>query len=284
VAWPAAAGAVRVRFAAGRPPWAYGSVLAPSVAERYGAVIAGAPEPRGDDLVLEADVPAGPLVYVPFTVGSAGAVVGRAVHAGRTEPVRELVARRTGDVVTATWVWPPDTGVVEVEWRRPDAAAEVFRLTRGSYVDGAGCVVPAGVAGGTVTVRAVAVGPAGEALSEAADARVEARPLRLRYALRRPPGLRERLAGGRLVELVADRDCDGVDLAVVVVPGHVKPLAVRPEIVAEAYRDLTLVEGEPLTLAFRLPKVAKPFWIRCFVTRPDGVTVVDPPVAELRVS
>jgi len=282
VAWPASAGTVRVRFGTGRPPWAYGTVLAPSAAERYGAVVAGAPERQGDDLVLEADVPAGPQVYVPFTVGAAGAVVGRAVQAGRAEPVRELVARRTGDVVTAMWLWPPDTGVVEVEWRRPGAAAEVFRLTRGAYVDGAGCVVPAGVAGGTVTVRAVAVGPAGEALSDPAGASVEARPLSLRYRLLRPPGLRERLAGGRLVELVADRDCDGVDVAVVVAPGHVKPLAVRPEIVAEAYQDLRLVAGEPLTLPFRLPRVAKPFWIRCFVTQPSGVTVVDPPVGELR--
>ena len=283
-AWPAAAGTVRIRYAAGRPPWAYGTVLGPADTERYGTGIAGAPEPRGDDLVLEADVPAGPQVYVPFTVGSAGAVVGRAVHAGQAEPVRGLVARRTGDVVTATWVWPADTGVVEVAWQRPGAAAEVFRLTRGGYVDGVGCVLPAAAAGGTVSVRAVAVGPAGEALSDPADATVAPRPLRLRYTLRRPSGLRERLAGGRLVELVADRDCDGVDLAVVVAPGPVKPLAVRPEIVAEAYRDLRLVEGEPLILPFRLPKVAKPFWIRCFVTRPAGVTVVDPPVAELRVS
>ena len=282
-AWPAAAGTVRIRYAAGRPPWGFGTVLATADAERYGTGIAGAPEPHGDDLVLEADVPAGPQVYVPFTVGSAGAVVGRAVHAGQAEPVRELVARRTGDVVTATWVWPADTGVVEVAWQRPDVAAEVFRLTRGAYVDGTGCVLPACASGGTLTVRAIAVGPAGEALSDPADFAVPGRPLSLRYALRRPSGLRERLAGGRLVEIVADRDCDGVDLAVVVAPGQVKPLAADRGTVAGAYRDLRLVEGEPLTLPFRLPKVAKPFWIRCFVTRPDGVTVVDPPVAELRV-
>jgi hypothetical protein len=284
LSWPATAGTVRIRYAPEPPPWAYGTVVAPADAARYGREVAGVPERRGPDLVLETDVPAGPHLYVPFSLGSSGAVVGRAVPAGQAEPVQRVHARRTGDLVTVTWVWPPGTGLAEVRWTPRDAAAEVLRVTRSAYVDGEGCVLRAGPAGGTVSLRAVTVGPAGEARSDPVEATVPARALRLRYTLRRPPGWRDRRSGRRILEITADQDCAGVDLAVVVAPGQVKPLAARPEQVAAAFHDVTLARDQPLALDFAVPRTARPYWIRCFVTRPAGVSVVDPPVAELKVS
>jgi hypothetical protein len=284
VLWPVRAGPVRVRYSAAEPPWESGTVLAPDDAGRWGAEIAGVPGPRGQDLALEADVPPGPHVFVPFTAGSSGVVVGRPVHAGAAEPVEGLSARRTGDVVTVTWVWPADTGMAEVGWARPEADDALLRLTRTAYRDGGGCVLPVGPDGGVVTVRAVAVGPAGESLSEPVSRTVPPLPVRVRYSVRPAGRLRERLSGGRILQVVADRACDGLDLAVVAVQGHVKPLTPAPGTVIRAYPNVRLTGSEPLTLPFRVPKLARPFWIRCFVTRPAGVTVIDPPVAELRVT
>ncbi len=282
--WPVDAGKVRVRYATGLPPWEFGTVVSPTELGRYGREVPGAAERYGVEMVLEADVPAGPFVYVPVTFGSSGAAVGRPVHVGQSEPVRQLHARRTGDRVVVTWVWPDDSGLAEVTWARPDAPVEVRRLTRGAYVDGDGCLLTVGPAGGEVTVRAITVGPAGETRSEPAVDTVSGRAVEVRYTLHRPPGWRNRYSRRRLLQIVADQDCDDVDLTVVVAPGLVMPLAVSPETVAETFEGLAPRRGVPIELSVLLPKVARPYWVRCFVTRPAGVTVIDPPVADLKVS
>ncbi|MGA5301109.1 hypothetical protein ACPCHT_14340 [Nucisporomicrobium flavum] len=282
--WPADAGTVRVRYAPGPPAWDFGAVITPAEAARYGRELPGLPEVYGHECVLEADVPAGPQLYVPFTTGPSGLVVGRPVHGGHAEPVRALQTRRTGERVTVTWVWPEEAGVAEVRWERPDAPTETRRVTRAAYVDGDGCVLVVGAAGGTVSVRAITAGPAGDARSDAVTQAVSGRAIEVRYSIRRPSGFKERYSRQRDLEIVTDQDCADLDLAVVVAPGPVMPLAVQPEVVAERFAGLAPRRGVPMPLSFTVPKTAKPYWIRVFATRPDNVTVIDPPIAELKVS
>jgi hypothetical protein len=282
--WPADAGPVRVRYAPGPPAWDVGAVITPAEVARYGRELPGLPEVYGSECVLEADVPAGPYMYVPFTTGPSGAVVGRPVHGGHAEPVRALQAWRAGERVTVTWVWPEKAGVAEVRWERPDAAPELRRVTRAGYTDGDGCVLTVGPGGGTVSVRAITVGPSGEARSDAVSSTVSGRAIEVRYSIRRPSGFRERYSRQRELEIVTDQDCAGLDLAVVVAPGAVMPLAASPEVVAERFEGLAPSQGVPMPLSFTVPKTAKPYWIRIFATRPENVTVIDPPIAELKVS
>lgn len=282
--WPATAGAVRVRYASAPPAWEFGSVITAAQAAGYGRELPGLPEVYGHVCVLEADVPAGPHLYVPFTTGSSGVVVGRPVHSGHAEPIRALQLRRTGERVIVTWVWPEDASLAEVEWERPDAAPEKRRVTRASYVDGEGCVLTVGPAGGTVSVRAVTVGPSGEARSGPVTQAVAGRAIEVRYSIRRLPGFKERLSRNRVLEIVTDQDCTDLELAVVVSPGSVMPLAVSPEIVTEEFKGLTLRRGTPTQLDFTIPKVSRPYWIRVFATRPKNVTVIDPSITELKVS
>ncbi|MBU2668234.1 hypothetical protein KOI35_32455 [Actinoplanes bogorensis] len=280
--WPAGAGAVRIRYAPEPPTWEYGSTVSTAVAGRYGTEVPGLPEMYGGTCVLEADIPLGPQMYVPLTSGPSGLIVGRPVHLGQAEPIRGLHLRRTGSQVTVTWVWPEDAGLVEVEWAQPDAATTRQRLTRAAYVDGAGCVLPVGPAGGTVSVRAITIGPAGESTAEPVSETVAGRATRVRYALRPVPGWRNRAQ--RELEIVSDHACDGLELAVVVAPGRVMPSRLEPEVEVERFAGLALVPGVPIALPFAVPRTPKPYWIRCFVVQPAGVTLIDPPIAELKVS
>jgi hypothetical protein len=284
LSWPADAGDVRIRCATRFPGWDVGDVVAVAEMERFGREVAGTPVVDGARAVLEADVPTGPQVYVPFALGGTGAVVGRAVEMGHSDPIRRLHAQRIGQQVMLTWVWPDQVRLVEVEWGTPRLPRQVRRMTHSQYVDGSGCVLPVGSDGVTVVVRAVTVGPTGESMSAPAELTVAGRPVQVTYSVRRAGEWRARWSRRRLVVLTADEDCADVGLVVVVAPGLVLPLQPDQGAVVDRFEGLRLARGTPRILEIELPPgVRTPYWIRCFATSPS-VSVVDPPIAELKVS
>jgi hypothetical protein len=85
--------------------------------------------------------------------------------------------------------------------------------------------------------------------------------------------------------VTVDNGCTGVDLSVVAAAGPVIPLRVEQGVVVERFVNLTLAAGVPLELEFRPPAgIRRPFWIKCFVTRPAAVMVTDPPIGEMKVT
>jgi hypothetical protein len=285
LSWPADAGHVRIRYAGRLPSWDVGDVVSQVEVDRFGREVTGTPVVDGDRAVLETDVPAGPQVYVPFAIGGTGAVVGRAVEQSQANPVRQLQARRTGSQVVLTWVWPEEVRLAEVEWSGPGVPRQLRRVSRSQYVDGEGCVLPASPRGATVAVRAVSVGPTGESLSTPAELTVDGRPVELSYVVRRLTDLRSRWSRRRLLVLTAAEDCADVDLVLVTAPGLAMPLRAEQGTVVDRYIGLRLTRGVPLTVEIELPaNLKRPYWIRCFADRPAAVSIVDPPIAELKVS
>lgn len=283
--WPVRFGQVRIRCASELPGWAPGKVVPIAEMERYGQEVVGAQVAEGESMVLDADVPPGPRVYVPFTLGGTGAVVGRAVEVGLTEPVGQLRARRIGARAVLTWVWPAGVRVAEVAWAVPGGGTELRRVSRAQYVDGDGCVVDVGPAGGTATVRGVSIGPMGESLSPPASVTVSGSAIRLTYTVKRPSGLRDRLSRRRVVEVRTDQDCADVDLSIVVASGLAMPVRVEPGATVFAFTRLRFIRDEPMLLDFEIPATTRrPYWIRCFVVRPATVTLVDPPIAKMKVA
>jgi hypothetical protein len=284
LSWPADAGDVRIRCATRLPGWDVGDLVSMADLDRFGREVAGTPVVDGDRAVLEADVPAGPQVYVPFALGGNGAVVGRPVEMGHANPVRQLHARRIGEQVVVTWVWPDQVTLAEVEWSTPQLPRQVRRVTHAQYVDGSGCRLPVGAGGGTVVVRTVTVGPTGESVSTPAELTVDGRPVQVTYSLRRPSELRARWSRRRVLTLTADGDCAALDLVVIVAAGLVLPLRAEQGTVVDRFEGLRLSRDTPRTLDVELPRgLRTPYWIRCFATGP-GVTLVDPPIAELKVT
>jgi hypothetical protein len=285
--WPRSAGsAVRIRYSNRPPQWTEGAVVPVDQIEHYGTEAAGDQGGPGAQGILEADVPLGYHVFVPFALGGTGAVVGRAVGLGVIDSVRQLEIRRTGTRATLSWVWPPEVNLAEVEWSEPTEAPVVRRITRGQYTSGGGLTLTVGPQGAVASVRAIVVGSLGEAVSPPAVATVEAQALRLSYRVARPSRLASlRSAQPWKMRITVDNDCSGVDLSLVVARGLVVPLRPDQGIVVQRFTDLTLAAGVPLELEVPPPHgISRPYWIKCFVTRPASVMVTDPPINEMKVA
>ncbi|WP_329108027.1 hypothetical protein OG792_05735 [Micromonospora sp. NBC_01699] len=275
---------VRVRRAATRPTWQPGSRLSISAIDGYGTEVTGPVVDVGERSSMEADVPLGFHIYVPFAVGGEGVLAGRSVAQGLANPVDQLRVERVGDRVAVSWVWPEQVSIAEVSWERDGRSSSVTRVTRNQYVQENGCRLSADARPGRVTVVGITAGANGEARSPAVVVDVPGRAARLRYTIARPAGLRNRLSRRRVVTVTAEAQCSVEELIVVARPGPVMP--VRPAQGTEIVRasGLDFSAGQSRQIEFELPPdLPRPYWIRCFVEPPTGVTLVDPPVDHLRV-
>jgi hypothetical protein len=277
-----ATGTVSIRQAEARPPWSSGTRVSRDEMTAYGEALISDRLRRGSETLLEVAVPSGRFVYVPFTVDPATntAVVGEPVLLGITEPVRQLVVRRTGDEVTVAWLWPSSVNLAEVTFTPERGPATTRRVTRGQLTE-SGCRIPVGAAAGRISVRTVESGPGGETFSLAESAPVEGVPVALRYQLRRASGF---LSRNRVLTVEVDHACEGVELVLVAASGPAMP--VRPEqgVVVARVTGLSLRPGTPWQLPFTTPTgLARPYWLRCFVIRPPGARVTDP-IREMKVS
>jgi hypothetical protein len=131
----------------------------------------------------------------------------------------------------------------------------------------------------------MAAGPLGEAVSPEAVVTVEPQALRLSYRVSRPSRLGSLRSQPWRMRITVDNDCTGVDLSLVVARGFVVPLRPDQGVVVQRFTDLTLAAGVPLELEVVPPQgISKPYWIKCFVTRPNSVMVTDPPIDEMKVA
>ena len=277
-----ATGTVSIRRSELRPTWAAGSRIRRDEMEGYGEALVSDRIVQDGETLLEATVPNGRFVYVPFTVERATdtAVVGEPLLLGVTEPVRQLVARRTGDEVNVAWVWPSSVNLAEVTFTPPQGTSTVWRLTRGQVTE-SGCRLRVTAAGGRVSVRTVERGAGGETYSAAESVSVDGVPVAFGYHIRREGGLFSRK---RLLSVEVDQPCEGVELLLVAASGSAMPARPERGSVVTRVTGLSLRPDAPWQLPFTLPTgLAKPYWLRCFVIRPPGARVTDP-IDEMKVS
>ncbi|MGB2567912.1 hypothetical protein ACPFP2_05595 [Micromonospora citrea] len=277
-----ATGTVSIRRSELRPTWTAGTRIRRDEMEGYGEALVSDRIVQEAETLLEVSVPSGRFVYVPFTVDRATdtAVVGEPLLLGVTEPVRQLVARRTGDEVNVAWVWPPSVNLAEVTFTPPQGAPTVRRLTRGQFTE-SGCRLRVGAGGGRVSVRAVERGAGGETYSATESVPVDGMPVAFGYHIRRDGGLFSRK---RLLSVEVDQPCDGVELLLVAASGVAMPARPERGSVVSRVTGLSLHPDVPWQLPFTLPTgLAKPYWLRCFVIRPPGARVTDP-IDEMKVS
>lgn len=282
VTWPTPpAGKVSVRRSAVPPPWGPGATVGAAELQAFGEPLIGDRLFQGEQTSIVVIVPSGRQVYVPFTIGGDGsAVVGAPAAAGVAEPVQQLRARRTGDEVTVSWVWPSGVNLVEVTFTPEHGGARTRRMTRGQVAE-TGCRVPADSGAGRVTVRAVSRGPGGDLLSPPRSVTVDGVATTLTYHLPRVGGLFSQ--GRRLLRVTVDRVCEGVELHLVVASGAAMPTRPDGGETVRRFTGLKLEPGAGWEAPFTLPKLPRPYWLRCFVTHPRGIRVVDP-IDEMKVS
>ncbi|MDQ3152485.1 MAG: hypothetical protein M3R63_12445 [Actinomycetota bacterium] len=276
---------VTVRRASAPCPWEFGTVVPPTRVAGYGAEVSGFPAADGEWRSLTADVPAGHFWYVPFTLGPSGAVCGQEAQLGIALPMTGLRHQRLGPEVVLAWSWPEQAGIADVRWRTPTDSGR-YRLTRQQYQDAGGCRIRSGGGQVDVQVRSVVASEGGDCLSAAAELVVPDLPPSVHYTVdmvRRP------LVGGGTVRvrLSASQPVGRTVVLVVVAPGTVMPR--RPadgQVVLRSQHDL--MAGHEVELTAELPRLRKPYWVRCFLEGSGGgraaTQLIDPPTTQLKVS
>lgn len=258
-------------------PWEYGQVVTLAELAGYGAELDGASTARGESMTLVAPVPPGRSYCVPFTLGPDGAVRGQDAVVDLVDPVRRLRAQRFGGDVRVTWRWPDQVSAVDVRW-----AGGTRRITLQQYRDEGGCQLRDVPGVSRVEVGAVMLGESGESRSSMTSVAIEERPPQLTYQLRRRG---HRLMGGVrcVVTLSGAQPVPGVTLIIVAAAGHAMPTS--PEAGVELLRQPVVVDpAAPVVLEAPVPRLRKPYWLRCFLAEPAPALLVDPPVGQLKVS
>ena len=276
---------VTVRRASAPCPWEFGTVVPLAMVTRYAEEVTGLPTEDGDWRTLIADIPTGLFWYVPFTLGPSDAVCGQQAQLGIALPVTGLQHQRLGPEVVLSWLWPEQAGMAEVRWRTPTDSGR-YRLTRQQYLNAGGCRIRAGSGQVDVQVRSVVASEGGECLSAATELTVADLPPAVSYTvdmLRRPL-----IGGGTVrVRLTANQPVGHAVVLVVVAQGVVMPR--RPtdgQVVLRSQQDL--VAGHQVELTAELPRLRKPYWVRCFLEDNGGdraaTQLIDPPTSQLKVA
>ncbi|MBV9140102.1 MAG: hypothetical protein JO115_04165 [Pseudonocardiales bacterium] len=258
-------------------PWEYGQVVALAELAGYGVELDGTLTEKGESRTLLAPMPPGRSYCVPFTLGAGGALRGQDAVVDLLDPVRQLRAQRFGEDVRVTWRWPEQAGAADVQW-----AGGGRRITRQQYREEGGCQLRAAPGTPRVEVNAVLLSESGESRSATASVLVEQRPPELTYQLRR---CGHRLLGGLrcVVTLCGARPVAGVTLIIVAAVGHALPAS--PEAGVELLRRPVVIDPEvPVVLEAPVPRLRKPYWLRCFLAEPAPALLLDPPLGQLKVS
>jgi hypothetical protein len=282
IAWQSpAAGKVSVRRAPAQPPWPPGATVSATDVDGYGEPLVGDRLVQGPETQIVVTVPSGRQVYVPFTQDRSGSVVvGEPATLGVADPVQQLLARRTGNEVNVSWVWPPSVQLVDVEFIPDRGSGYRRRMTRGQVAE-EGCRIPVGKSGGTVSVCSVSRSQGGDLRSAPQTVTVAGVTTVLEYHLPRVGGVLSR--GRRILRVSVDQPCEGVELHLVVSGGIAMPARPDAGETVQRFIGLKLEPGAPWEVPFVVPRHARPYWLRCFVVQPHGIRVVDP-IDEMKVS
>ncbi|MEV6302268.1 hypothetical protein AB0M02_22820 [Actinoplanes sp. NPDC051861] len=271
---------VRVRYSRDPSPFPPGAPMPWSQAAQWGRDLHAEAVREDGRTVLAATVPTGYHVYVPFQISGETAVPGRGVALGVAAPVRRLRLDRSGAGARVTWEWPDQATAVQVAWTAGEVTEREV-VSQARYTTAGGFTIEDARGGGRVEVRALTPVGDGTAYSPAVSASIAAAPAAVAYDLQR----RRRLGAVDLVvTLIADRDCAGLEVDVVVSSAEVIPLdASRGEVHARL-GPLDLTAGVEDRHVLPWPRADRPYWIRCFFRAPYPVFPKDPATDRMRIA
>ncbi|NUJ99653.1 hypothetical protein [Streptomyces lunaelactis] len=268
---------VVIRRASATCPWEFGAKIPAPLISGWGVEVQGDQHIVGQWCTLTAEVPVGCIRYVPFSFdGPDSAVRGAEVVLGIVPPITGLTAQRFGGDVLLSWQWPQGAGLVEVDWSGFEESQR--RLTRQQYEVAGGCWIRCSYSGVSVRVIAIQYDQGNESCSEPVSLDVPAPRTPVRYQVDRP-----KWRGVVRIRLSAEQAAPQFTLLVVVAPGQVMPRSPQDGQVV-LRQTVTLRPDEVLELVSHLPRLRRPFWIRCFPEPASAVRLVDPPIAQMKVS
>ncbi|MFC0040231.1 hypothetical protein [Actinomadura rayongensis] len=257
------------------PPWPRSALL--PVAELRGVVRRLPSDPAPGGLRVR---PGSAGWIMAVTVAGGFAAIGAHHRHVHLPPPGRVVADRRGGHVHLGFDWPGDAAEVEVAFRvgRSGDGRPVTRraVTRAAYDTQGGLRLPV-PEDEPVEVTVAAVGTAGDGrlTGPAVSARVAARTVVAYELVRGGPPWRRSLT----VRLSAGRAARIGRLELVLREGRVMPHRAGDGETVQVWESVP-VPGE---VTVDLPRVAGPYWLRCFADD-DVIELGDPPVRSLRVA
>lgn len=257
-------GRVVIRTSDAPPPWPAGTPIRQEDMVRYGREVPGTAI-RGSDGRMALTFPIGGAArchFVAVSLGAGKVVVGPSATLVVVDPVRELTARRLGDTVALSWIWPSEAQLAEVIWApaagavagaSPDEWESAISLEcrRRAYEDD-GCRLRVGYGAVQVSVRTMVRDGTRMVRSRPLVTGVPATTPQVHYEFRRPRLVRRRSSAAVLV-LTADRPCRLPSLVVVHRADNVLPLRPEQGTVIHTVPSCDLDPAEPLALQIKVP-------------------------------
>jgi hypothetical protein len=259
------------------PPWPAGTVVGLEQAERAGQLLTGRIDVKGAECTMQTGLPGGIHYLTPLSEGGTGIVVGKTRSVAVISPVRNLAFTSFADYATISWEWPENVQLAEVRWRAGAQADWDFTVVTLAEFQSRGVRVPLGAEPCEVEVCALI--PVGTRHHPSPSAsivvpRVLAAPIRYQVS-------GSALAGrSRKVTFTAESPCAGVRVRMIASQGGILPTKpASGTTVLETTLDL--VPDVPVEHKVSIPKLRKPYWVRCFIIGGPG-RLIDPPYRDLK--
>lgn len=269
---------VRILRTDAEPPWPEGTFITREEAERAGQFLAGRVDSRGSERTMETGLADGIHYLTPLSEGGTGIVVGRPQSIAMTSPVQNLAFTPFADYATISWEWPRNVQMAEVRWRGDEEQDWDFTVLTLAEYQSRGVKVPLGAK--PVKVEVCTLIPVGTRHHASPPAAIEV-PRVLEVSVRYQVSGGALTGRSRKVTFTVDAPCSGVHVQMVASPGGIMPTKPASNAITVLDTTLDLVPGVPAEHKVSIPKMAKPYWVRCFIVGGPG-RLIDPPYKNLK--
>jgi hypothetical protein len=259
------------------PPWPAGTVVSLEQAERAGQLLTGRVDVQGAECTMETDLPGGIHYLTPLSEGGTGIVIGKTRSVAVISPVRNLAFTSFADYATISWEWPENVQLAEVRWRAGEQEDWDFTVLTLAEFQSKGVKVPLGA--GPCKVEVCALIPVGTRHHPSPSASIV-----VPRVLQAP--IRYQVSGGALtgrsrkVTFSAESPCAGVRVRMIASEGGILPTKPTSG-TAVLETTLDLVPDVPVEHKVSIPKLRRPYWMRCFIIGGPG-RLIDPPYKDLK--
>jgi hypothetical protein len=268
---------VKILWTYAEPPWSVGTIISSEQAERAGQLLTGRVDVQGAECTMATYLPGGIHFLTPLSEGGTGTVTGETRSVAIVSPVRNLACTSFADYATISWEWPENVQLAEVRWRIGEQADWHFTVVTLAGFQSKGVRVPLGTEPCEVEVCALIPDGTRHYPSPSASIVVP-------RVLQAP--IHYQVSGGALarrsrkVTFTAESPCAGVRVRMIASEGGVLPtVPASGTTVLEATLDL--MPGVPVEHKMSIPKLRKPYWVRCFIVGGPG-RLIDPPYKDLK--
>lgn len=254
-------------------------VSAASLDDLSGKRVVGSVRSAGVKQTMDFDAIQDVRSILAVTWDGAEGLAGTTAVVGSAPPPKKIEAIRYGAELAVSWVWPHGDYRMDVVWTFQNGQTGKQRVDRLTYNRNGGVRIDNADSVTMVSVGTVATGGGQEYVFSPVTIQVAVGAPTLSYELRLPRGL----FGGRKAEIdVMSSSYRGIaEVVAVLAPGNYMPA--RTDDGQEIARfNLDFRSSTAQHMAFAVPKIKSPFWVRLFSAVEGTFSIQDPMTSSMK--